>query len=76
MPGPMAAHGMSGQVRALRIGLEPSAGLLQHFQRIPPPPIFPIETEAAPIGGRDHVRLGLAAYTAAWPVCFDTRTMQ
>ena len=75
MPGPMATHGMARQIRSLRIGVKTRAGLLQHFQCIPPSPIFPIETERASIGGRDHVRVGFRSVHGRLTFPLDPRAM-
>ena len=57
MPCPVAAHGMTSQPCPARLGLKSLAGEFQHLQRIPSPPILPVKTKTATVGGCDHIRI-------------------
>ena len=47
----MTAHGMTGEIYPLGIGIKFFCGNLQYFEGIEPAPVFPVKTTGTAIGG-------------------------
>ncbi len=75
-PGPVAAHRVSGEIGARRVGVEGARGVGEDFERVEPSPVLPVEPVGAAVGRRDDHRPVLGFVGARLAGAFNARAVQ